>query len=161
GGYPMPADDEDIRRKSLVAMAWSEDKTLWDLADDLVTHDELFAMWRSRHVLMVERQIGSKTGPGGSTGAAYLRATLGTRCYPALWDLRSYLWALSRGEPARRCRSPSVGRRFGRRPPGYALRHEPDRARCPPVRRPPAAHAVARVPVRGDEEVRRRPGRVP
>ena len=58
---PTP-QDPTVRRKSLVAMAWSEDKTLWDLSDDLVTHDELFAMWRSRHVLMVERQIGSKTG---------------------------------------------------------------------------------------------------
>jgi tryptophan 2,3-dioxygenase len=72
-------------------MAWADDKTLWDLSDDLVSHDELFAMWRSRHVLMVERQIGGKTGTGGSTGAAYLRSTLGKRFYPELWDLRSYL----------------------------------------------------------------------
>ena len=48
-------------------------------------------MWRSRHVLMVERQIGSKTGTGGSTGSSYLRTTLGKRFYPELWDLRSYL----------------------------------------------------------------------
>jgi tryptophan 2,3-dioxygenase len=90
-GYPMPADDEEARRKSLLAIAWSEDRTLWDLAEDLVTHDELFAMWRSRHVLMVERQIGGKTGTGGSTGASYLRSTLTKRFYPDLWDLRSYL----------------------------------------------------------------------
>jgi tryptophan 2,3-dioxygenase len=90
-GYPMPPDDGDTRRASLVAMAWADDKTLWDLSDDLVSHDELFAMWRSRHVLMVERQIGGKTGTGGSTGAAYLRSTLGKRFYPELWDLRSYL----------------------------------------------------------------------
>jgi len=44
-----------------------------------------------RHVLMVERQIGSKTGTGGSTGAAYLRSTLYKRFYPDLWDLRSHL----------------------------------------------------------------------
>ncbi len=91
GGYAMPVDDEVARRRGLVAMARSDDKTLWDLADDLITHDELFAMWRSRHVLMVERQIGSKTGTGGSTGASYLRSTLGKRFYPELWDLRSYL----------------------------------------------------------------------
>ncbi len=40
---------------------------------------------------MVERQIGSKTGTGGSTGAAYLRGTLTKRFFPELWDLRSYL----------------------------------------------------------------------
>jgi tryptophan 2,3-dioxygenase len=90
-GYPMPADDHGARRKSLLAIAWSDDRTQWDLAEDLVTHDELFAMWRSRHVLMVERQIGGKTGTGGSTGVSYLRSTLGKRFYPDLWDLRSYL----------------------------------------------------------------------
>jgi tryptophan 2,3-dioxygenase len=48
-------------------------------------------VWRRRHVLMVERQIGAKTGTGGSTGASYLRTTLEKRFYPELWDLRSYL----------------------------------------------------------------------
>ncbi len=90
-GYPMPPDDGDARRTSLLAMAWADDKTLWDLSDDLISHDELFALWRSRHVLMVERQIGGKTGTGGSTGASYLRSTLVKRFYPELWDLRSYL----------------------------------------------------------------------
>jgi tryptophan 2,3-dioxygenase len=88
---PMPADDGDRRRDSLLTMAWAEDRTLWDLAEDLLTHDELFAEWRSRHVLMVERQIGAKSGTGGSTGATYLRSTLAKRFYPDLWDLRSYL----------------------------------------------------------------------
>ena len=58
---------------------------------ELIDHDELFAQWRLRHVLMVERQIGAKSGTGGSTGASYLRATLDKRFYPELWDLRSYL----------------------------------------------------------------------
>ena len=40
---------------------------------------------------MVERQIGSKTGTGGSTGVSYLKTTLEKRFYPELWDLRSYL----------------------------------------------------------------------
>jgi tryptophan 2,3-dioxygenase len=40
---------------------------------------------------MVERQIGTKSGTGGSTGAPYLRGRLGLRFYPELWDLRSYL----------------------------------------------------------------------
>ena len=37
------------------------------------------------------RQIGSKTGTGGSAGAPYLRTTLSKRFYPDLWDLRSHL----------------------------------------------------------------------
>ena len=64
---------------------------LFDLAEALVDHDEAFAEWRARHVLMVERQIGGKTGTGGSTGAQYLRTTLGKRFYPELWEVRSQL----------------------------------------------------------------------
>jgi len=64
---------------------------LFDLCEALLDHDEAFAHWRSRHVLMVERQIGSKTGTGGSSGAQYLRGTLGKRFFPELWDVRSQL----------------------------------------------------------------------
>jgi len=64
---------------------------LFDLCEAMLDHDEAFAHWRSRHVLMVERQIGGKTGTGGSTGAEYLRRTLGKRFYPELWEVRSHL----------------------------------------------------------------------
>jgi len=64
---------------------------LYDLCEALIDHDEAFALWRARHVLMVERQIGGKTGTGGSSGAEYLRTTLGKRFYPELWDVRSQL----------------------------------------------------------------------
>ena len=40
-------------------------------------------MWRARHVTMVERQIGTKSGTGGSTGAPYLRSRLGLQLLPA------------------------------------------------------------------------------
>jgi tryptophan 2,3-dioxygenase len=90
-GLPMPADDESARRESLLAMARSEDQALFFLSEDLLTHDELFARWRYHHVLMVEREIGSKSGTGGSSGASYLRTTLDKRFYPELWSIRSYL----------------------------------------------------------------------
>jgi tryptophan 2,3-dioxygenase len=64
---------------------------VWDLAEALVEHDALFAQWRARHVLMVERQIGTKSGTGGSSGAPYLRSRLELRFYPELWELRSHL----------------------------------------------------------------------
>jgi tryptophan 2,3-dioxygenase len=84
---------EDSRRDALLAV--SRDRTsygaLWDLAEALVEHDSMWARWRSRHVLMVERQIGTKSGTGGSTGAPYLRGRLGLRFFPELWDLRSAL----------------------------------------------------------------------
>ncbi len=92
-GLPMPPDDEETRRDSLVRLARQRDSFIEEfrVSEALLTHDEFFALWRYRHVLMVERQIGSKTGTGGSTGATYLRTTLDKRFYPELWDLRSYL----------------------------------------------------------------------
>ncbi|HEV2414961.1 MAG TPA: tryptophan 2,3-dioxygenase family protein [Candidatus Dormibacteraeota bacterium] len=64
---------------------------LFDLCEALLDHDETFAHWRARHVLMVERQIGGKKGTGGSSGAEYLRTTLDKRFYPELWEVRSQL----------------------------------------------------------------------
>lgn len=91
-GLPMP-DDEAARRKSLVEMIRGQRAyaDLFFTAESLLTHDELFAKWRLHHVLMVERQIGGKTGTGGSSGSSYLRTTLDKRFYPELWDARSYL----------------------------------------------------------------------
>ena len=64
---------------------------LWQLAEDLLTHDELAGLWRARHVQMVERQIGTKSGTGGSTGAPYLHKRVPMRYYPLLWELRDWL----------------------------------------------------------------------
>jgi tryptophan 2,3-dioxygenase len=83
----------ETRRSALIDV--SRDRAsygaLWDLAEALIEHDELFARWRAEHVLMVERQIGTKSGTGGSTGAPYLRKRVGLQFYPELWELRSYL----------------------------------------------------------------------
>jgi tryptophan 2,3-dioxygenase len=64
---------------------------LWQLAEDLLTHDELAGLWRARHVQMVERQIGTKSGTGGSTGAPYLHRRVPLRYYPLLWEMRDAL----------------------------------------------------------------------
>ncbi|MDQ2877004.1 MAG: tryptophan 2,3-dioxygenase family protein [Actinomycetota bacterium] len=63
----------------------------WQLAEGLLTHDELAGLWRARHVQMVERQIGTKSGTGGSTGAPYLHGRVPIRYYPLLWELRDWL----------------------------------------------------------------------
>ena len=91
-GLEMP-DDELTRRESLLRVVRESEEFSDEfyLSEALLTHDELFAIWRQRHVLMVERQIGTKSGTGGSTGAAYLRSTLDKRFFPELWELRSYL----------------------------------------------------------------------
>ena len=93
GKAGFDVDTEEPRRARAAGV--SRDRVaygpLWDLAEALVEHDAMWARWRSRHVLMVERQIGTKSGTGGSTGAPYLRGRLGLRFYPELWDVRSYL----------------------------------------------------------------------
>jgi tryptophan 2,3-dioxygenase len=92
-GLPMPGDDAETRRESLLGMVREKEKhpELFFTSESLLTHDELFALWRLHHVLMVERQIGSKTGTGGSSGVSYLKTTLDKRFYPELWELRSFL----------------------------------------------------------------------
>jgi tryptophan 2,3-dioxygenase len=64
---------------------------LWDLAEALLAHDQSWSLWRARHVLMAERQIGTKPGTGGSAGGGYLRPRVELRFYPELWELRSRL----------------------------------------------------------------------
>src|SRR6476619_6483827 len=64
---------------------------LYELAEKLVDIDDALAMWRHKHVLTVERIIGSKRGTGGSAGASYLRSTLDKRIFPELWALRTDL----------------------------------------------------------------------
>ncbi|MFY9553640.1 MAG: tryptophan 2,3-dioxygenase family protein [Blastocatellia bacterium] len=64
---------------------------LFLLAESLIEYDEMFSMWRLHHIKMVERMIGSKTGTGGSEGAAYLMKTVDRKFFPELWELRSHL----------------------------------------------------------------------
>jgi tryptophan 2,3-dioxygenase len=67
--------------------------SLFLLAESLIEYDEMFAMWRLRHVKMVERMIGTKSGTGGSEGAAYLRKTVERKFFPELWEVRNYIGA--------------------------------------------------------------------
>jgi tryptophan 2,3-dioxygenase len=86
------ATDDDVL-SSLLTVAHDRPRygEVWELAERLLDHDANAALWRSRHVIMVERQIGTKSGTGGSSGAPYLRSRLGLHYYPLLWELRSQL----------------------------------------------------------------------
>jgi tryptophan 2,3-dioxygenase len=86
-------DTPEERFKAYAAIAHDRERfgALWDLAEALVAHDQAWSLWRARHVLMAERQIGTKPGTGGSAGGAYLRSRIEMRFYPELWELRSRL----------------------------------------------------------------------
>jgi tryptophan 2,3-dioxygenase len=90
-GLPVGTDQEILAALTTVARDRPHHDDLWQLAEDLLTHDELAALWRARHVQMVERQIGTRSGTGGSTGAPYLHGRVPLRYYPLLWELRDSL----------------------------------------------------------------------
>ncbi|GAB3772963.1 tryptophan 2,3-dioxygenase [Nocardioides ginsengisegetis] len=89
----LDADSDEGISASLrtVAHDRSQYAAVWALGEALLQHDELAASWRARHVVMVERMIGAKSGTGGSSGAGYLRSRLPMQYYPLLWELRSEL----------------------------------------------------------------------
>ena len=62
-----------------------------ELCERLVDLDEGVQEWRYRHVKMVERTIGGRSGTGGSSGAGYLRTTVGQNLFPDLWEIRTQL----------------------------------------------------------------------
>jgi tryptophan 2,3-dioxygenase len=59
------------------------------LCEALLDFDERFALWRSTHILMVNRTIGKKSGTGGSSGVDFLQSRVEYRFFPELWAVRS------------------------------------------------------------------------
>jgi len=90
-GFDMSTVDSRFAAYRRIAGDREKYGQLWDLAEALVDHDQAWSLWRARHVLMAERQIGTKRGTGGSAGGAYLRSRVEMRFYPELWELRSTL----------------------------------------------------------------------
>jgi len=90
-GFATGTAEDRMRALVTVAHNRAQHGALWDLAEALIQHDQAWGLWRARHVLMAERQIGTKPGTGGSAGGAYLRSRLELRFYPELWEMRSRL----------------------------------------------------------------------
>jgi len=97
-GYDVECD-RDVTRlvepssalQAILLDVYSDDSGPSVVAECLVDLDEGMQEWRYRHVKMVERTIGDKTGTGGSSGATYLRTTLFHPMFPDLWAVRSRL----------------------------------------------------------------------
>jgi tryptophan 2,3-dioxygenase len=100
-GYPVPEDrlKRDVTTpiepsgpvQRILIDVYRRDPKNAELCERLVDLDEGVQEWRYRHMKMVERTIGAKPGTGGSTGAAYLRTTLGQSFFPDLWAIRTQL----------------------------------------------------------------------
>ena len=100
-GYPVPAaalqrdvtaavEPSDTIQQILIDI-YRRDPKNSEICERLVDLDEGIQEWRYRHVKMVERTIGAKTGTGGSSGSMYLRSTIGAPLFPDLWEIRSRL----------------------------------------------------------------------
>jgi tryptophan 2,3-dioxygenase len=81
----------DQQVQAVLARVYEEQGEAAEVCETLVDIDEGVQEWRYRHVKMVERIIGAKTGTGGSAGSAYLRSTLFRPAFPDLWEVRSRL----------------------------------------------------------------------
>ncbi len=96
---PPDADPEERRRIDSQRLAHLAPlfndphryQALNELAETLLDFDERLTLWRMHHLQMVERMIGFKRGTGGSEGVGYLLTTLPKRCFPDLWQVRTYL----------------------------------------------------------------------
>lgn len=97
-GLPVPAEvlGRDVRAPIAESAELQativenfDDQGLVSLVETLTDLDEGLQEWRYRHVMMVRRTIGAKTGTGGSTGAAYLQTTLFRPAWPDLWAIRT------------------------------------------------------------------------
>ena len=68
-----------------------ENWAAYEMAEKLIDVDEQFALWRFRHVKVVQRVIGMKRGTGGTSGVHYLSKGVEAVFFPDLWDVRTEL----------------------------------------------------------------------
>jgi len=98
-GYDVPAEirQRDVSQpieasagmQQVLKKVYDDDTDATAVCELLVDLDEGIQEWRYRHVKMVERTIGGRSGTGGSVGAAYLSTTVGRPTFPDLWAMRS------------------------------------------------------------------------
>ncbi len=69
------------------AQNWDE----YEMCEKLIDVDEQSALWRFRHVKVVQRIIGWKRGTGGTAGVDYLKKLVDVLLFPDLWDVRTEL----------------------------------------------------------------------
>lgn len=83
-------DPSETLVQAMLLKAYRHDGKTAMLLERLVDIDEGLQEWRYRHVKMVERTIGRKSGTGGSSGVEYLASTLFRPAFPDLWNVRSH-----------------------------------------------------------------------
>ena len=67
--------------------------TLFQLCEGLTDYDQLLQTWRSRHLMLVYRIIGTGTPSLKGKHSDLLAKGMVTRFFPALWDVRDEVFA--------------------------------------------------------------------
>ncbi len=103
-GHPIPREvlERDVTQphqghegvRAVLRSIYEQPAGHWDayeMAEKLLDVDEQFALWRFRHVKVVQRVIGYKRGTGGTSGVNYLSRGVDAVFFPDLWDVRTEL----------------------------------------------------------------------
>ena len=102
GGYAVPSEllDRDWRLPhrlhhglvDVFADVYASPHAHWgvyETCEELVDVEDAFQQWRFRHLQVVQRTIGHKTGTGGSSGVDFLRRALDLTFFPELYEVRT------------------------------------------------------------------------
>ena len=103
-GKPIPrhALERDVRQphhsdpgvRAVIKDIYEHPQGNWDayeMCEKLIDVDEQMALWRFRHLKVVQRVIGWKRGTGGTAGVSYLSKLVDILLFPDLWDVRTEL----------------------------------------------------------------------
>lgn len=101
-GYAVPAEllDRDWSQPhrlneglvDLFAHVYEKPAEHWgvyETCEELVDVEDNFQQWRFRHLQVVQRTIGHRTGTGGSSGVDFLRRALDLTFFPELYEVRT------------------------------------------------------------------------
>jgi len=101
-GYAVPADSLDrdwsqpyrshpdlVEMFAAVYAAPEKHWGVYETCEELVDVEDNFQQWRFRHLQVVQRTIGHRTGTGGSSGVDFLRRALDLTFFPELYEVRT------------------------------------------------------------------------
>jgi tryptophan 2,3-dioxygenase len=86
---PHRVNDALVDTIASVYAAPTEHWGVYETCEELVDVEDNFQQWRFRHLQVVQRTIGQKTGTGGSSGVDFLRRALDLTFFPELYEVRT------------------------------------------------------------------------
>ena len=91
---PVGPPPRDPRLLAIFKRIYSAPRDHWEayeMCEKLLDVDEQLALWRFRHVKVVQRVIGHARGTGGTAGVDYLKELVDFTFFPDLWDVGTSL----------------------------------------------------------------------